>query len=196
MKKKRKKLTIDEYIDIGKSDILVYIIVTIILLSISLYLNIKYNFYFDMIFIGLFMTLRITGRIDTLFTLKNIKSYLVEHNLLDKIGNINYWNEKYYFLTDNYMIIKQNKIIYSFEYSEIEKIYKESYFKMGKSSYSQEYLHIVTNNNDFKVLISSTALVGEEFKDISNYLIEKNQNLKVDETIKNKKIDVIRIEKR
>ena len=57
-------------------------------------------------------------------TLKQIKKYLTDNNLLDKIGNIDYWNERYYFLTDNYMIIKQGKEIYSFKYSEIEKIYK------------------------------------------------------------------------
>ena len=121
-KKEKKKLTLDEYIEIGKGDIIVYVIVTIILLAISLYVGIKYNFYFHIIFIGILMIERIVERIDTLLTLKKIKSYLVENNLLDKIGNIDYWNDRYYFLTDNYMIIKQNKIIDAFKYSEIEKI--------------------------------------------------------------------------
>lgn len=111
-KKEKKKLTLDEYIEIGKGDIIVYVIVTIILLAISLYVGIKYNFYFHIIFIGILMIGRIVERIDTLLTLKKIKSYLVENNLLDKIGNIDYWNDRYYFLTDNYMIIKQNKEIF------------------------------------------------------------------------------------
>lgn len=182
MKKKEKKKTIDEYIDTGKWDILVYVIVTIILLAISLYIGSKYNFYYHVIFVGILMIGRIAERIDTLFTLKKIKSYLVENNLLDKIGRINYWNEKSYFLTDNYMLIKQNNIIYSLKYSEIERIFKESYTKVSKHSYSKEYLHIVTNDNDFKVLIFTTILVGEDYKDISDYLIKKNPNIKIDVT--------------
>ena len=139
---------------------------------------------------------RIVERIDTLLTLKKIKGYLVENNLLDKIGNIDYWNDRYYFLTDNYMIIKQNKIIDAFKYSKIERIYKESYVELSKHSYSQEHLHIVVNNNDFKILISTTVLVREDFRDISDYLIEKNPKIIVDETVNNKKIDIFRIGKR
>ena len=60
----------------------------------------------------------------------------LDNNILDKIGSIDYWNERYYFLTDNYIIIKQNKVVYSFRYSEIERIYKESYTRLGKHSYS------------------------------------------------------------
>ena len=195
-KKEKKKLTIDEYIDIGKGDITVYVFVTIILLAISLWFGIKYNFYFHLLFIGLIMIGRVSERIDTLFTLKKIRRYLVDNNLLDKIGNIDYWNDRYYFLTDNYMIIKQKKEIFSFKYSEIERIFKESYFELSKHSYSQEHLHIIVNDNDFKILISTTVLVGEDFRDISDYLIKKNPNIIVDETIKNKKIDIFRIEKR
>ena len=191
-KKEKKKLNIDEYIDIGKGDIFVYMIVTIILLVISLYIGIKYNFYYHIIFIVLLMGGRTAERIDTLFTLKKIKSYLIDNNLLSKIGNIDYWNERYYFLTDNYMIIKYNKIVYSFKYSEIIRIYKENNTKIGRHSNSQEYLHIVTNDNDFKILIASTILVGEDFKDISDYLLEKNPNIRVDETINNTKIDILR----
>lgn len=195
-KKEKKKLTIDDYIDIGKGDITVYVAVTIILLAISLWFGIKHNFYFHLLFIGLIMIGRVSERIDTLFTLKKIKRYLVDNNLLDKIGNIDYWNDRYYFLTDNYMIIKQKKEIFSFKYSEIERIFKESYFELSKHSYSQEHLHIIVNDNDFKILISTTVLVGEDFRDISDYLIKKNPNIIVDETIKNKKIDIFRIEKR
>lgn len=195
-KKEKKKLTIDDYIDIGKGDITVYVAVTIILLAISLWFGIKYNFYFHLLFIGLIMIGRVSERIDTLFTLKKIKRYLVDNNLLDKIGNIDYWNDRYYFLTDNYMIIKQKKKIFSFKYSEIERIFKASYFELSKHSYSQEHLHIIVNDNDFKILISTTVLVGEDFRDISDYLIKKNPNIIVDETIKNKKIDIFRIEKR
>ena len=192
----KKKLTIDEYIDIVKWDIVIYVIVSVIVLLISLYIGVKYNFYYHLIFIGIIIVIKIGERINTYITLKKIKSYLVNNNILDRIGNIDYWNERYYFLTDNYIIIKHGKVIYSFKYSEIERIYKESYTRLGKHSYSQEYLHIVTDDNDFKILIYTTVLVDEDYKDISSYLMEKNPNIKVDKTVKNKKIDVFRIEKR
>ncbi len=69
-KKEKKKLTIDEYINIGKGNIITYIIVTIILLAISLYVGMKYNFYVHLLFIGLIMIIRVCERIDTLLTLK------------------------------------------------------------------------------------------------------------------------------
>lgn len=190
--KEKKNQTLDEYIDIGKSDIIVYVSVTLILLIIFLYVGIKYNVYYYLFFVGLIIIGRTYERIKTLVTLKQIKKYLTDNNLLDKIGNIDYWNEKYYFLTDNYMIIKQGKEIYSFNYSEIERIYKESNLVLNKHSCSQEYLHIVVGNNNFIILIYSTVLVGEDFKDISDYLIKKNPNIVIGKTIKNKKINIFR----
>ena len=188
--KEKKKLTLDEYIDIGKSDIIVYVSVTLILLIIFLYIGIKYNVYYYLFFVGLIVIGRSYERIETFVTLKQIKKYLTDNNLLDKIGNIDYWNERYYFLTDNYMIIKQGKEIYSFKYSEIEKIYKENNLVINKHSRSQEYLHIIVGNNNFIILIYSTVLVGEDFKDISDYLIKKNPNSVIGKTIKNKKINI------
>ena len=190
--KEKKKLTLDEYIDIGKSDIIVYICVTFILLTIFLYIGIKYNVYYYLFFVGLIVIGRSYERIETFVTLKQIKKYLTDNNLLDKIGNIDYWNERYYFLTDNYMIIKQGKEIYSFKYSEIEKIYKENNLVINKHSRSQEYLHIIVGNNNFIILVYSTVLVGEDFKDISDYLIKKNPNIVIGKTIKNKKINIFR----
>lgn len=168
------KATIDKYINISKEDLCIYVIITTILLIISLYIGIKYNFYYHIIFIGLLMIGRIAERIDTLLTLIKIKNFLFNNNLIDKIGNITYWNNRDYILTDNYMIIKQNKEIYSFKYSEIEKMFKEKNIKLKKYSYSEEYLHIIVKNNDFKILIYTSALVGKDCKDISNYLLEKN----------------------
>ena len=165
---------------------------TFILLTIFLYVGIKYNVYYYLFFVGLIIIGRTYERIETFVTLKQIKKYLTINNLLDKIGTIDYWNEKYYFLTDNYMIIKQGKEIYSFKYSEIKRIYKESNLVLNKYSKSQEYLHILVGNNNFIILIYSTVLVGEDFKDISDYLNKKNPNIVIGKTIKNKKIDIFR----
>lgn len=188
MMKKKKKLTIDEYMNIGKNDIFVYIIITIILFLILLYIGYKSNFYYILLF-DLIMIIRIIERIDTYHTLKQMKSYLTKNNLLDKIGNIDYWNERYYFLTDNYMIIKQNKEIFSFKYSQIKRIFKERKLKLSKPSNYKEYLHIITNDNEFKILTNSTILVGEDYKDISDYLIKKNTIIKDDKNVNNTKIN-------
>ena len=190
--KEKKKITLDEYIAISKSDIIVYASVTLILLAIFLYVGIKYNIYYYLFFVGLIIIGRTYERIETFVTLNQIKKYLTDNNLLDKIGNIDYWNERYYFLTDNYMIIKQNNKIYSFKYSEIEKIYKENNLTLNKHSKLNDYLHIVVSSNNFIILIYSTFLVGEDFKDISDYLIKKNPNIVIVKTIKNKKINIFR----
>jgi hypothetical protein len=176
--KKKKKLSIDEYIEISKGDIYVYIIITIILFLILLYISYKKDSYYILLF-ELVMLIQSIERIETYYTLKKIKTYLFENNLIDKIGNIDYWNERYYFLTENYMIIKRKKSIYSFKYSEIVNIFKE---KKLENRRIYEYLHIITNNNEFRVLIYSSVLVDEDYKDISNYLINKNPNLKINET--------------
>ena len=186
--KKKKKLTIDEYMNIGKNDIFVYIIITIILFLILLYIGYKSNFYYILLF-DLIMIIRIIERINTYHTLKQMKSYLTKNNLLDKIGNIDYWNERYYFLTDNYMIIKQNKEIFSFKYSQIKRIFKERKLKLSKPSNYKEYLHIITNDNEFKILTNSTILVGEDYKDISDYFIKKNTIIKDDKNVNNTKIN-------
>lgn len=188
MMKKKKKLTIDEYMNIGKNDIFVYIIITIILFLILLYIGYKSNFYYILLF-DLIMIIRIIERINTYHTLKQMKSYLTKNNLLDKIGNIDYWNERYYFLTDNYMIIKQNKEIFSFKYSQIKRIFKERKLKLSKPSNYKEYLHIITNDNEFKILTNSTILVGEDYKDISDYFIKKNTIIKDDKNVNNTKIN-------
>ena len=77
MMKKKKKLTIDEYMNIGKNDIFVYIIITIILFLILLYIGYKSNFYYILLF-DLIMIIRIIERIDTYHTLKQMKSYLTK----------------------------------------------------------------------------------------------------------------------
>ena len=55
---------------------------------------------------------------------------------------------------------------------------------MGKKSKYEEFLTIVTNNNEYEILIYTTIMVEEEYKDISEYLLDKNPNIIIDETIK------------
>lgn len=61
-----------------------------------------------------------------------------------------------------------------------KKIDKKSNVHLhGSNSRVEEYLYITTKINEFKVLISTTLLVGEEYRDISDYLLNKNPNIKV-----------------
>ena len=129
------------------------------------------------------MVFVILVRIEIYHNLKKIKSYLVENDLLDNIRSIDYWNEKNYFLTEHYMIIKKRKYVYAFPYSEIERIWKETNVKLRKNSQIEEFLHIVTSDCDFRILTWTNFLVAEELKDISDYLLKKNPEIKVDESI-------------
>lgn len=82
------------------------------------------------------------------------------------------------------MIIKIQKDIFTFKYSDIQKIYKKTHLRIGKNSKYEEYLTIITNDNEFEILIYTTILVEEEYKDISKYLLKKNPNIIIGETIK------------
>ena len=134
------------------------------------------------------------GRYITYKNILKINKYLEENKLINKIGKIEFWNERNYFLTENYMIILYNKKVEEFKYTEIKEIFKETYLSMGglrgSGEYS-EYLHIILKNtNEVVVLIYSFGLVDEEIKDITEYLLIKNKSIKVGETIKNRKFHI------
>ncbi len=177
-KKEKKKLSLNEYIDIGKGEIYAYILVTICLFLILLYFGYRVDFYYVTL-LDVIVFLRVFEKIGVYHNLNKIKKYLVENNLIEKVGNIDFWNERNYLLTDNYMIILQNKKIYAFRYSEIKELYKENKLELSRWSVVSEYLHIVTNDNEFKVLTWTTSLVVEEFRDITNYLLNKNPHIKI-----------------
>ena len=173
--KKKMHITFNKYLEIAKTDIYVYSLITIILSLVLLCIGKTYYFFFDLILI--LMTI---GRIITYYNLKSIKLYLIENSLLDKIGKIDYWNEKNYFLTENYVIIKKRRKVFSFKYSDIKRLFKNNKVSIGRHSGYQQYLHIITSDNEFEILVHSTKLVDEEFKDITDYLINKNPNIKLD----------------
>ena len=58
------------------------------------------------------MPFRVLERINAYSNIKLIKAYLVNNNLIDKIGTIDFWNEKNYFLTKDYLLNKNSKIQY------------------------------------------------------------------------------------
>ena len=113
-----------------------------------------------------------------------IKKYLIDKDLVNKIEKIDFWNEKNYFLTSNYLIIVQHKSVYAIKYSDISKIYVETILNINRPGSYEEYLHIFSSNNEFKILTFSTKLVGEELMNIKDYLLNKNDKIIVEENKK------------
>lgn len=175
----KKEINLDDYISITKSDINTYIIATVIIFVVLLFIGYKVDFYY-ILFFDLIMILRVIERISTFNNLKLIKKYLNDNNLVNEIGKIDFWNERNYFLTSNYLIIVQHKSVYAIKYSDISKIYFESILSINKPGSYEEYLHIFSSNNEFKILTYSTKLVGEELMNIKDYLLNKNNKIIVE----------------
>lgn len=176
--------SIDEYIEISKGDITLYVILSIICVTITGYFLINENignwlFVFLIVF-TMILPIRSIEKIVVHFNLKKIKKHLEENNLLDKIGKIEFYNEQDYFLTEKYMIIYRDKVVDSFEYSEIKSIQKEYKHKIGKNSETKNYLHItLRDNRKYRILTFSTVLVNEDYRDISDNLLKKNPKIEV-----------------
>lgn len=194
LKKNENYKTLDEYIEIAKGEISAYVLITVVLTIILTYVGYRLNFYYTLFF-ALIVLIRIPEKIEVLNNLKNIKAYLEENNLLDKIGKIDFWNDRYYFLTENYFIILRDKKVNVIKYQEIELIFIEKKINLkSKGSSFEEYLHILTNREEFIILTWTNILVCEDFKDISNYLVKKNPNIKIKEPVTDKKIDIFKVE--
>lgn len=170
--------TIDDYIAIAKSDIYIYIVITILVFIGLLYIVVTTNCYIYLLF-NMVMIIFTADKIYVYFNLNKIKKYLIQNNLINKIGTIDYWNEMNYFLTDNYIIISYKKKIYCLKYSDISTIYKKTKIDYGQFNSIEKYLHLgLINGEEIKILIWSSALRTEEFNDISEYLLNKNPKIK------------------
>lgn len=125
---RKKKKTLDNYIDIAKTDIYVYLVVTIIFFSYLCYGVYIYKNFF-LFFFGFIIIIPFSSRekVKVYKDLKKIKKYLLDNDLLTKIGEIDFWNEESYFLTENYMIVINNGVINHFAYSDIKQMYKKTY---------------------------------------------------------------------
>lgn len=184
IRKQKKKKTIDEYIEIAKGDITVYIILTVVFTFFLFYIGYLTDWYYIVLF-SIIMPVIAIERTTVYFDLKRIKKYLIENDIIAKMGHIDFWNEKNYFLTDSYLIILREKNVYAIRYSEIKQIYIEDYLVIGKNSKQEEYLHVLTKENEFRILMWTTILVAEEFYDLKKYLLEKNPKIKLLNPIKN-----------
>ena len=181
---KSKNKTIDEYILEAKNDIYVYIIIWIIFFLILLYLAYRFdNFY--LLFIDLVFLFFVYNRIIIYDNLIKIKEYLVKNKLINKIGKIDYWNEKSCFLTEKYVILIENNVVTCFEYNKIKKIRKEVIYTLkSRNNNIFEYLYLGLDNDcEYEFLISTTSIASENFYDFTSYILEKNSNVIVEETI-------------
>ncbi len=95
--------------------------------------------------------------------------------MFNEIGKIEYWNEKNYFLTENYVIIIADKKVKIFRYEDIASITKENDVRNGRYSSLEEYLVItLLNDEQYRILSYTTVLTNEKYKDISDFLLNKN----------------------
>ena len=180
----KKDKSIDDYINVAKTDIYLYLFIFIVSFLILLYISYRINCYYILLFDIIFL-FSVFERIIIHNNLKKIREYLIENKLINKIGKIDFWNEKNYFLTEKYMIIIENNIVDSFKYSSIISIQKEvNYNFKSRNSEFPDYLYLFLNNNvEYKILIFTNFLVADNFCDLESYLLDKNKIIIVKETI-------------
>lgn len=170
-----KEKTIDDCVKDAETSLSFPIILIIILLIISIWTEYRYI----LLFFVLVILFYIANQLEVRKTIKRIKKYLINNNLIDKIGNVYFWNEKDYMITDNYFIILEDNKINVFKYEEIEKIYKKTFVRLSQVGSVEKYLYIyLKNGEEYEILINSTLVRSEEFMDISDYLISKNPNIR------------------
>lgn len=174
--------TLNDYIKEAKDDMVLYFIILGILIVVQIILYILYGIPVVICFLFLVLAhlLFTTDKITSYNNVLRINKYLISNQLENKIGNIIFWNEKNYFLTDNYLILVKNFKVHCIDYKDIKTISKRIEIKLNKHSGTNEFLTIeLKDNNKYDILIWTTFLVGEEYKDISDFLIEKNSKIEV-----------------
>lgn len=185
MKKFKSKKSLEEFWNIAKWDIVLYVILTILFSIIGLVGLILENSLIPLtFFLAIYVFIGIFWKVNTFYNIKKIISYIDENNLRDKIGDIDYYNENNLFLTEKYMIVNYRNKVYIFEYKDILKIFYEDKLHIGKNSGHSRFLHIVVNGHDeFVFLIQSTSITYQETKDISDYLLDKNSKIILEKAI-------------
>ena len=170
------KENIDDYIKYAKEDMKFYFVIGINIFLALLIFSYFVNFYY-LLFLIIFHLLFCVGKVNAYTNLKKIKKYAITNNLTEELKHIEYFNQENYILTLNGMfIIKKTKACY-FKYDDIKEIYKKREYTPKVHSW-EENLHIVLKNKDeYSVLIFSTALVNEDVRDITSFLMDKNPQI-------------------
>lgn len=163
----------EAYVHMKKS--IIYLLVVLVF-TVALYYLKKIE-YFTLLFINIIFVASLFEKRYIYHSLLKIEEYVISQNLLDKIGNIDFFNKMNYFLTTNYMIIEKGGKVYSFEYSKIKRIYKK-YCKGYRLGFDC-YLYIITDIGNFNTLAYTNLITYEDFMDITDYLLKKNPNIQV-----------------
>ena len=191
------KVTFLEYTNIVKKKAYLFSIITLFMIFVILcltYSKLELNIYILWI-LEIILIIVSFYKIKNYYNVKKIKSYLIKHNLIDKIGNIDFTDRDNYYLMEYYMIVLYKKQVLCFEYSKIEKVSKEYYniFNLGASNNHVDlYLHFVLKNGiEFKVLTDSSTDIllctTKNSQNIINYLLTKNSEIIIEnEVLKNK----------
>ena len=191
------KVTFLEYTNIVKKKAYLFSIITFFMIFVILcltYSKLELNIYILWI-LEIILIIVSFYKIKNYYNVKKIKSYLIKHNLIDKIGNIDFTDRDNYYLMEYYMIVLYKKQVLCFEYSKIEKVSKEYYniFNLGASkNHVDLYLHFVLKNGiEFKVLTDSSTDIllctTKNSQNIINYLLTKNSEIIIEnEVLKNK----------
>ena len=191
------KVTFLEYTNIVKKKAYLFSIITLFMIFVILclsYSKLELNIYILWI-LEIILIIVSFYKIKNYYNVKKIKSYLIKHNLIDKIGNIDFTDRDNYYLMEYYMIVLYKKQVLCFEYSKIEKVSKEYYniFNLGASkNHVDLYLHFVLKNGiEFKVLTDSSTDIllctTKNLQNIINYLLTKNSEIIIEnEVLKNK----------
>lgn len=156
MKRQEKQLkTFNDYLLEVKSDMILYFVILAILIGVLIILYMLYGVQGAICFIFLLLA-HLIFTLDKITSYRNIlkiEKYLIDNKLENKIGNILLWNEKNYFLTDNFMIIVKKNKVNCFSYQDIKSISKRVDIEISKHSGMQEYLTIeLKNNKKYEVL--------------------------------------------
>lgn len=191
------KVTFLEYTNIVKKKAYLFSIITLFMIFVILcltYSKLELNIYILWI-LEIILIIVSFYKIKNYYNVKKIKSYLIKHNLIDKIGNIDFTDKDNYYLMEYYMIVLYKKQVLCFDYSKIEKVFKEYYniFNLGASNNHVDlYLHFVLKNGiEFKILTDSSADIllctTKNSQNIINYLLTKNSEIIIEnEVLKNK----------
>ena len=191
------KVTFLEYTNIVKKKAYLFSIITLFMIFVILcltYSKLELNIYILWI-LEIILIIVSFYKVKNYYNVKKIKSYLIKHNLIDKIGNIDFTDIDNYYLMEYYMIVLYKKQVLCFEYSKIEKVSKEYYniFNLGASmNHVDLYLHFVLKNGiEFKVLTDSSTDIllctTKNLQNIINYLLTKNSEIIIEnEVLKNK----------
>ena len=136
-------------------------------------------------FIDVVFLFSVFNRIIIYGNLHKIKEYLTKNKLINKIGKIDCWSEKNYFLTDSYVIIVSDNEVNCFKYDRIKKIRKQVEYNF-KARYSNfpDYLYLILNDDtEYKIEITEISIMSNKYCDISSYILEKNKAIIIEETI-------------